>query len=161
MSEKEKLEIAEEYFSTGYNLHLNGDLEGAILNYRRSIELFPLAKAHTFLGWAYSLLGDFDRAINECLLAIEIDPDFGNPYNDIGSYLIALNKDEEAVYWLERALDAKEYQPRHFPLYNLGIVYEKKGEWFLALEYYHESLKMKSDFTQAKLAILRITTLLN
>ena len=48
----------------------------------------PTAEAHTFLGWAYSFLGDYESAITECRNAIELDPDFGNPYNDIGAYLI-------------------------------------------------------------------------
>jgi hypothetical protein len=33
-------------------------------------------------------MGLTDDAITECHHAIEVDPDFGNPYNDIGAYLI-------------------------------------------------------------------------
>ena len=54
---------------------------------KRSIEIPPTAEAHTYLGWTYSLQGKLDEATAECLRAIEIDPEFGNPYNDIGVYL--------------------------------------------------------------------------
>ena len=33
-------------------------------------------------------MGKLDEAIEECYKAIDRDPDFGNPYNDIGAYLI-------------------------------------------------------------------------
>ena len=44
------------------------------------------------------------KATAECLRAIEIDPHFGNPYNDIGDYLMQQGKLEEAIPWLRRSL---------------------------------------------------------
>jgi tetratricopeptide (TPR) repeat protein len=73
----------------GYRAHMDGDLERAVELYTKSIELSPTAEAYTFRGWAYSHMGRTDDAIAECHKAIEVDPDFGNPYNDIGAYLIA------------------------------------------------------------------------
>ena len=58
---------------------------------------------YTFRGWAVSFLGDLDAAIEDCKRAIRIDPDFGNPYNDIGAYLIEQEEWEEAIPWLEKA----------------------------------------------------------
>jgi len=63
---------------------MQGELDPAIELYRRSIEVCPTAEAHTFLGWTYSFQGRLDEARAECLKAIEVDPHFGNPYNDIG-----------------------------------------------------------------------------
>ena len=51
--------------------------------------LYPTAEAHTFLGWVYSFQSRYDEAIAECLEAIRVDETLGNPYNDIGSYLLA------------------------------------------------------------------------
>ena len=65
-----------------------GDLEAAIRLYKESITLYPTADAHTYLGWTYSFQGRIEEAIAQCEIAIEIDPDFGNPYNDIGVYLM-------------------------------------------------------------------------
>ena len=55
---------------------------------KASLELHPTAEAHTFLGWTYHFQGKLDEAIAQCRTAIDIDPEFGNPYNDIGAYLI-------------------------------------------------------------------------
>jgi Tfp pilus assembly protein PilF len=83
--------------------------------------------AHTFLGWAYSFQGKIDEAIQECEIAIQIDPDFGNPYNDIGVYLIEKGEYDEAIPWLTKAMEAKRYEPRHYPHINLSRVYAKMG----------------------------------
>ena len=62
----------------------------------------PTAEAHTFLGWSLSFQGRLEEATAECLRAIEIDPDFGNPYNDIGVYLMQQGKLDDAIPWLGR-----------------------------------------------------------
>jgi Tfp pilus assembly protein PilF len=107
---------------------MEGDIDGAIDCYRRSIEMQPTAEAHTFLGWALSWQGDVDGAIAECRRAIEVDPEFGNPYNDIGAYLIEKGELLAAVEWLERAKQARRYEPRHFPYMNLARVYAAQGK---------------------------------
>ena len=73
----------------GQKHHLRGDLERAIEIYTKSLGLYPTAEAYTFRGWAYSFQGRVGEAIEECKKAIAVDPTFGNPYNDIGSYLVA------------------------------------------------------------------------
>lgn len=102
-----------------------------------------------------------ENAIEECKTAIELDPDFGNPYNDIGSYLISLGELNEAIIWLEKALDAEDYDPRHYPYFNLGRIYERKGDWFTAMSYYEDALEENPDYEIAKSAVLRLTAMLN
>ena len=161
MVTRDKISIAAEYFNKAYDLHLRGRIDDAITNYKLSIECYPTAKAHTYLGWAYSLHANYEEAIEECKVAIELDPDFGNPYNDIGSYLISLGKLDEAISWLERAIDAEDYEPRHFPYFNLGRIYERKGDWFTAMKYYQDALDVNPDYEIAKSAVLRLTAMLN
>jgi Tfp pilus assembly protein PilF len=126
-------DAAIELWQRGYERHRAGDLEGAISLYRQSIDVCTTAEAHTFLGWAYAHAGQVGRAVEECKRAIEVDPDFGNPYNDIGAYLIELGQLEEAIPWLERAKRAPRYEPRHFPYLNLGRLYLAKGDLSQAL----------------------------
>jgi tetratricopeptide (TPR) repeat protein len=161
MVDKDKIYLASEYFNKAYKLHLSGNIKEAIEAYKKSIDYYPTPRAHTYLGWAFSLNGRFEEAIEECKIAIDLDPDYGNPYNDIGSYLINLEKYDEAIYWLEKAIEAPDYEPRHFPYYNLARVYEKKGDWFTALNYYSEALKVNADYELAKTALIRLTALMN
>jgi tetratricopeptide (TPR) repeat protein len=118
-----------------------GELEQAIRFYKESISLYPTADAHTYLGWTYSFEGRFEEAIEECRKAISIDPEFGNPYNDIGVYLMQGRKLDEAIPWLERAKQAKRYEPRHFPYLNLGRIYAEKGMIQKALSEFRAALE--------------------
>jgi Tfp pilus assembly protein PilF len=112
---------------------LSGDAEEAIRLFTRSLELLPTAEAYTFRGWAYSFAGRFDDAIEECRKAIATDPAFGNPYNDIGCYLMEQGKLDEAVSWFEQAKRALRYEPRHFPYLNLGRLRAARGEFAEAI----------------------------
>jgi tetratricopeptide (TPR) repeat protein len=123
-------------FQQAYELQMKGQLEEAVDLYKQSIDTFPTAEAHTFLGWAYSFMGQLHEAIEECHRAIRQDPEFGNPYNDIGAYLIELNQLEDAIPWLEKAMKAKRYENPAFPHMNLGRVHERKGEWDQAVDAY-------------------------
>src|SRR5260370_33612270 len=97
-----------------------GRTDDAIDLFEQSIAVKPTDEGHTFRGWALSHLGRLDEAIDDCKQAIQLDPDFGNPYNDIGVYLIQQRQFDEAIPWLEQAKLAKRYEPRHFPYANLG-----------------------------------------
>lgn len=161
MINKEKIELASEYFNKAYQLHISGNIKEAIEAYKKSINYYPTPKAHTFLGWAFSLNGKFEEAIDECKIAIDLDPDYGNPYNDIGSYLINLEQFDEAIYWLEKAIGALDYEPRYYPYYNLGRIYEKKGDWYSALHNYAEALKLNPNYELARNAFVRLTAMMN
>src|SRR5881628_1556097 len=95
MPSGERFEKAIDFLREAYRRQMSGDLDGAVEYYQRSIALHPTAEAHTFLGWTYSFQGNLDAAIAECKEAIAVDPEFRNPYNDIGSYLSKLGQ----VYW--------------------------------------------------------------
>src|SRR5207244_11652039 len=121
MPSGERFQKAVDLLREAYRRQMSGDLDGAVDYYHRSIALHPTAEAHTFLGWTYSFPWNLEAAIAECQEAIAVDPDFGNPYNDIGSYLIKLGRLDEAIPWLEAAIKAPRYactptaSPRRFP----------------------------------------------
>jgi Tfp pilus assembly protein PilF len=138
----EPLERAIELWREAYAHQMRGDLERAIETYRRSLEVCPTAEAHTFLGWTLSFQGRLDEAIAHCHKAIEIDPTFGNPYNDIGVYLMQQNKLDEAIPWLERAKAAPRYEPRQFPFMNLGRIRLKQGRWADALREFEGAVRV-------------------
>src|SRR5207247_8890308 len=115
MEERSTLRRATELWREAYRYQIEGELDRAIELYQHSIEVYPTAEAHTFLGWAMSFQGRLADANQECLRAIEIDSEFGNPYNDIGVYLMQQAKLEEASATLERVKQAKQDEPRQFP----------------------------------------------
>ncbi|MFQ5895912.1 MAG: tetratricopeptide repeat protein [Nitrospinota bacterium] len=152
----EDREAARKLWVMGYLFHEMGAYRRAIAFYQASLEKAPSAEAYTFWAWSLSHLGELDEAIRLCKKAIAVDPDFGNPYNDIGAYLIEKGRPEEAIPWLKRAMQAKRYCCPFFPHYNLGRIWAARGEWRKALASFRKALDLKPDFEAARQAIQAI-----
>jgi Tfp pilus assembly protein PilF len=159
MDEADAKQRALQICRAAYRYHMQEDFQKAIEFYTKSIAICPTAEAYTFRGWAYKSLGRIDDAIAECRKAIEVDATFGNPYNDIGAYLIEKGELDEAVLWLERAKLAPRYDPRHFPYMNLGKLFAAKGMMRRAIQELETALKIAPEDPAclAMLAHLRAT----
>ncbi len=149
------------FFKLAYESQMQRDLDEAVELYKKSLEVYPTAEAHTFLGWTYSFMEMTDEAIEECHRAIEVDPDFGNPYNDIGAYMIEKRDMEGSVKWLKLAMSAPRYECYFYPHFNLGRVYESKGRLFEALKEYKAAIDLKPGYEIAVSAFRRVQSRLN
>jgi tetratricopeptide (TPR) repeat protein len=158
---QETMTRAWEVLQDAYQAQMEGDYERAEELYLSSLELYPTAEAHTFLGWTYHFQGRIEDAIAECKRAIELDPDFGNPYNDIGAYLIELGRFDEAIPWLKEAVGARRYEPRHFPHYNLGRAYLAKEMYAQAMRAFQDSLQIEPRYSLARQALDSLRRLVN
>lgn len=150
MITESSIEKAHEYIEKAYNLQMEGKLDEAAEYYKISIDIYPTAEAYTYLGWTYSFMGKLDEAIEECKKAIEIDPEYGNPYNDIGSYLIQKGLYDEAITWLDLAINSKRYEAYHYAHLNIGRAFELKGLWFEALAEYRTAMELEPKYELAK-----------
>ena len=154
-------ESAEECFRKAYECQMDGRLEEAITLYKKSIAFAPTAEAHTFLGWTYSFQHRYPEAIEECRRTIGVDPDFGNPYNDIGAYLIELGRLEEAIPWLEKALLAPRYEARHFPHFNLSRIHLRRNEIGKAMEQLRKVVEMEPGHRAARRELEKLIARMN
>jgi tetratricopeptide (TPR) repeat protein len=152
--------LALDLLRKAYQLQMQGELELAITLYRRSIEILPTAEAHTLLGRAYRSQDRLEDAIVECRSAIEIDPTFGNPYNDIGAYLIELDRLDEAIGWLEQATRSQRYESFQYPWFHLGRIYVRKELYRKALECFEQALDIAPDYEPAQEAAARVRRLI-
>jgi Tfp pilus assembly protein PilF len=152
---------ARQRFQEANQAQMEGDYDRAVELYRGSLALHPTAEAHTFLGWTFHFQGKTQEAIAECKLAIEIDPEFGNPYNDIGAYLIGLERFDEAIPWLEQAIAAKRYEARHYPYFNLGRVYLAKSLLNRAREQFQHALEIEPRYALARQALEKLRRMVN
>ena len=152
---------AKQLFHEAYEAQLAQDYERAIELYHRSIETYPTAEAHTFLGWVYSFQQRYDEAIEECLEAIRVDETLGNPYNDIGSYLLTKGDVYGSVKWFKRALLAPRYESYAFPHFNLGRVYEARHRYLDATKHYGLALEQNPEFVEAAVALRKMQTRVN
>jgi tetratricopeptide (TPR) repeat protein len=156
----ERRQLAVELFQRAYMLQMQGELDQAAELYRESIDACPTAEAYTFLGWTYRFQGRLNDAIAECMKAIEVDPTYGNPYNDIGAYLIEQGKHEEAIPWLMRATESKRYESYHYPWYNLGRAHVALEAYNRARECFTKAIAIQPDYRLAEEALEKVRMLL-
>jgi tetratricopeptide (TPR) repeat protein len=149
-SAQDKPGSAEELYNAGYLLTLLGAYEQALKLYDESLAIQQTAEAYTFKGWTLGQMGLYQQAIDEAQKAIRVDPDFGNPYNDIGVYLIELQRDDEAESYLEKAKVAKRYCCRQFAHFNIGRIYLKKKQYEKARDEFKEALKIDPSYEPAQ-----------
>jgi Tfp pilus assembly protein PilF len=156
----ERTDIAVHLFREAYASQMRGNLDEAVLLYKKSIEMLPTAEAYTFLGWTYRFQGKIQAAIEECKHAIMIDPTLGNPYNDIGAYLIDLGRPKEAVSWLERALRAARYEAYHYAWFNLGRAMLLTDQYSEAQRCFERALEIEPNYAIAAEALGNLKRLL-
>src|SRR6476659_7591827 len=104
-------ERARELWQEGVQELIVGRIQSAVDCFNQSLSSCPTAEGYTYRGWAVSFLGMLEQAVEDCRKAIRVDPEFGNPYNDIGVYMMQLGLLDEAIPWLESAKRAKRYEP--------------------------------------------------
>jgi len=152
---------ARDLWEQGTRHLMEGEVEEAIRLFEQSIAVMPTAEGYTYRGWARSYQGRLDEAIADCHTAIRLDPDFGNPYNDIGVYLMQQGRLDEAIPWLQRAKKAPRYEPRHFPYTNLAGIFERKGRWREAIAEFQAALQIQPGLESAIHAIARLRARMN
>jgi len=152
---------AEALWLEGASAHVEGRYEDAIKQFRRALALHPTGRAHTWLAWSLSELGDKQAAVRHCRRSIELDPDYPNAYNDIGSYLIDLGRPREAVYWLRQAIAFEDYCCPHYAWYHMGRALLLLGRPEAAIDALEHSVHRRPDYRPALelLALLRVLEL--
>jgi tetratricopeptide (TPR) repeat protein len=113
------------------------------------IEKFPkkIPIAYLSRGTEYADLGQWDAAIADYTMAIEIDPKFANAYSNRGVAFGNLGQWDKAIadYTLAIKIDPK------FPMTysNCGIAYGNLGQWRKAIDCYTMAIEIDPKFKDA------------
>ena len=101
-------------------------------------------RAHNNLGFAQSMQGRTEEAVEHYLEALRINPDFAEAHNNLGNALKKQGHTEEAV---EHYLEALRIKPDYVEAHNnLGNALDKQGRIEEAIEHYLQALRIKPDF---------------
>jgi tetratricopeptide (TPR) repeat protein len=68
---------------------------------------------------------------------------------------------DEAIPWLEKAKQAKRYEPRQFPFMNLGRIYLKQERWWDALREFEAAVRLAPADADARRALHSLRARLN
>jgi len=98
--------------------------------------------------WSHSYYTDVSKAIALLKQAIQIDPEYGEAYNNLGLAYRSNGDYDRAIEYYQKALkiDLKQLGPGHpdvaIRYNNIGLAYKRKGNYNKALEYYQKALKI-------------------
>lgn len=99
----------------------------ALREIRRARELDPLSLITNMeLAWNYFMARQYERAMEESLKTLELEPEFAPARYSLGLACEQLGKYDEAVAALERARDASRANPS--TLVALGHAYGRRGQ---------------------------------
>jgi tetratricopeptide (TPR) repeat protein len=151
-----RAEQAESLWKEGAVLHLEKRYGAAIEHFNRSLALQPSARTHTYLAWSLSELERYEEAAAEARKAIELEPDYPNAYNDLGSYLIELKRPGKAIPLLEKAAEMEGYCCPHYAYYQMGRARLMQGRVEAAEEALTIAIKIRPRYRAAHDLLRRI-----
>ena len=109
----------------------------------------PAAEQFRLVGQAKEAVkkGEADAAIGELRKALEIDPDYTEAHNDLGTALFHKGQTAEAITQYQEAIRFKpDFAEAH---YNLGLVLLHKGQTVEAIAEFQEALRLNPDLADA------------
>ena len=114
------------------------DYPDVITTYKKALELdsthVNAPVAHFYLARMYLAMKQNEQAIASANETIKMKPDMSQAYFVKGKALTALGKDDEAIAAYKKAIEKNQnYGSAH---HALGILYQKKEQWQLALKEY-------------------------
>jgi len=159
-------------FGTVY--YMKGTDDKALENYFRSLEVAEKIGNKARMATAYSNIGNVyhnkkattDKALNFFLIALKISEDIedkniiGAASVNLGEIYLDANKNDSALFYFKKSLNAYANTiDIPYPLRDMGQLYEKKGDFDRAIQYFEQSFQMakkfdsKLDMTQSLLAL--------
>ena len=101
----------------------------------------------TIAGWFTASDGEYDRAIEDCNKAIELDPSYAEPYSNRGAAYREKGEEDRAIEDYDKAIQLKpDFIEAH---YNRAVAYTKKGNFDRAIVGYTKTIELKCDLAAA------------
>jgi spermidine synthase len=105
---RKALNINSEYVSANFNLgltcELKQDWQGAIKSYEKVLTIQDNFYTHTRISNVYAYYGDLNKAIFHCRKALDLNPQNGPSYFNLGLFLEKQGRIKEAIRSFEKGL---------------------------------------------------------
>jgi tetratricopeptide (TPR) repeat protein len=129
------------YFALGDSYYAVGQVENAIQNYSKAVEINPqAAETYTNLGTAHNSLGNYEQAIQYFDKALEIDPQTAIAYNNRGHSYVNLEEFERAIQDFGKAIEIDPQAPTAYG--SRGISYFSIGEYEQAFQDFDKAIEI-------------------
>lgn len=136
------------------------DLKAAIHSYEQAIKVdTSYALAAMSLGYAYSKVGETEKAATQMQRYIRLAPDAADPHASYADILLYMGRYDEALEHYRKSLELKP--DFWYSFRKTGEIYEKMGRLKEAEEQFHASLKLIPQNRQAEAAHYELDGLLS
>ncbi|MGQ9661337.1 MAG: tetratricopeptide repeat protein [Kiritimatiellia bacterium] len=135
-------EAAQRLLAEGMNAHKEGDLDRAILSYKRALAYNPRLGAAAYnLGLAYKAKGELDLAERSFLSAIQNAPNLTDARYMLGVVYWELKQNAKAVEQFQTVLRQKPDHARSH--YLLGVVKREENRLAEARKHFEEFVRLE------------------
>jgi len=125
----------------GLALFQKGQVDDAIAQYEKAVEVFPnYVAAHYNLGNALLQKGELDKALAQYKRAVEIDPNDAEAHVNLGNALFQKEQLDEAVAQFQKAVEINPNDAE--AQYNLGNAFFQKGQLDEAVAQFQKALEI-------------------
>ncbi|MBN2271552.1 MAG: tetratricopeptide repeat protein [Sedimentisphaerales bacterium] len=140
------------YNALGSVLHAQGDVDGAIIQYKKAIAINPACDpAHYRLGWAYRTKGDLAKAEGHFKELARLRPDSVPAYENLATIYKDQDKLDAAVEILRKGL---VHCPDSLVLHvNLGSLYNRQGRRDEAVREFERALELDPNLSPIRGAL--------
>ncbi len=144
----------EYYYKLGISYINTGDNSRALSYLTKAYNLNPTnPDILNALGIVNAAIGNIDKAEEIFKKAIEYAPDKGEPYTNLGALLAQSKRYDEAISFLEKAINISSYYEKEKAYYNLALVYKKIGETDKYEKYMLKAISYRVTFLPAYISL--------
>lgn len=144
------LNEADQHNEIGNEFYEQGALEEAIGAYDEAIRLDPQAAVvYSNRGQVYTILDQYQRAIQDLHEAIRLDPQLAEAYNNRGFAYDSLGQFQRAIDDYNEAIRLNPGYPDAYN--NLGVAYRNLGQFQRAMADYNQAIRLDPQLWQAYL----------
>lgn len=131
-----------------------GELEKSLKIYGGKYKVEKDRDYHFYMGFYHETRGDYRKAVESYLHAIDISGDYTRARNSLGNLYCRLHKYHFALPHFRKAMEINPYNP--FIHFNMGSLYLEIGDLDNALIHLEQAVSYKQNFGSAyhKLGIL-------
>lgn len=140
--EEEARKKADAHRRLGDAYSRQGNVTRALRSYLEALAIYERdPETHYSLGLAYQAKENYAKAIEHFKRAIELKPDMGPAKNSLGVAYIKIEDYDRAIEVFQKLIEDQGYDiylTPHYPKYNLGLIYYRKGEYETSRKYLTE-----------------------
>lgn len=136
-------------FSSGRHFFRLGDLDRSEYFFRSFLENEESFEAYFYLGLISTQKNHLEDALEFYYKSVTINPEYGNPCNEIGIILLRMGKDKDAVFWLKKSIRCMQNDAPHISFFNLATLYKMWNRPERSLQFLYRAIELKPEFEEA------------